>query len=98
MEPIMSVEVIAPDESMGDIIGDLNARRARVLGIEAKGRFQTVKALVPLAEMLEYAPTLRSITADRGDYTMEFSHYEEVPSPIQEKIIAEAKKEREKEG
>lgn len=98
LEPIMSVEVVAPDESMGDIIGDLNSRRGRVLGIEAKGRFQTVKALVPLAEMLEYAPTLRSITADRGDYTMEFSHYEEVPPHLQEKIVASAKREREKEG
>jgi len=95
LEPIMHVEVIAPDECMGDIIGDLNSRRGRVLGIEARGKSQVVKALVPLAEMLEYAPQLRSLTADRGDYTMEFSHYEEVPPHIQEKIIAEAKREKE---
>lgn len=95
LEPLMHVEVIAPDECMGDIIGDLNSRRGRVLGIEAKGKSQVVKGMVPLAEMLEYAPQLRSLTADRGDYTMEFSHYEEVPAHIQEKIIAEAKREKE---
>jgi len=91
LEPIMTVEVTAPDECMGDIIGDLNGRRGRVLGIEAKGKSQTVRALVPLAEMLEYDSKLRSLTADRGDYTMEFSHYEEVPVHVQEKIVAEAK-------
>jgi elongation factor G len=91
LEPIMTVEVIAPSECMGDIVGDLNSKRGRVLGIEAKGRNQAVKANVPLAEMLEYDSRLRSITGDRGDYTMEFSHYEEVPAQIQEKIVAESK-------
>ena len=91
LEPIMTVEVIAPSECMGDIVGDLNSKRGRVLGIEAKGRNQAVKANVPLAEMLEYDSRLRSITGDRGDYTMEFSHYEEVPAHIQEKIVAESK-------
>lgn len=97
LEPIMTVEVIAPGECMGDIVGDLNSKRGRVLGIEAKGRNQAVKANVPLAEMLEYDSRLRSITGDRGDYSMEFSHYEEVPAHIQEKIVAEAKRPEEEE-
>jgi elongation factor G len=92
LEPIMTVEVAAPADCMGDIVGDLNSKRGRVLGIEAKGRNQAVKAHVPLAEMLEYDPRLRSITGDRGDYTMEFSHYEEVPAQIQERIVAEVKR------
>lgn len=92
LEPIMAVEVIAPGECMGDIVGDLNSKRGRVLGIEAKGRNQAVKCNVPLAEMLEYDSRLRSLTGDRGDYSMEFSHYEEVPAHIQEKIVAEAKR------
>ena len=91
LEPIMTVEVVAPSECMGDIVGDLNSKRGRVLGIDAKGRNQAVKANVPLAEMLEFDPRLRSITGDRGDYSMEFSHYEEVPAHIQEKIVAESK-------
>lgn len=91
LEPIMTVEVVAPGECMGDIVGDLNSKRGRVLGIDAKGRNQAVKANVPLSEMLEFDPRLRSITGDRGDYSMEFSHYEEVPAHIQEKIIAESK-------
>jgi elongation factor G len=91
LEPIMTVEVVAPGECMGDIVGDLNSKRGRVLGIEAKGRNQAVKANVPLAEMLEYDSRLRSITGDRGDYSMEFSHMEEVPAHIQEKIVAESK-------
>jgi elongation factor G len=92
LEPIMTVEVVAPGDCMGDIVGDLNSKRGRVLGIEAKGRNQVVKANVPLAEMLEYDSRLRSITGDRGDYSMEFSHYEEVPALIQEKVVAEAKR------
>ncbi|MBI4572532.1 MAG: elongation factor G [candidate division NC10 bacterium] len=91
LEPIMTVEVVAPGDCMGDIVGDLNSKRGRVLGIEAKGRNQAVKANVPLAEMLEYDSRLRSITGDRGDYSMEFSHYEEAPAHIQEKVVAEAK-------
>jgi len=97
LEPIMTVEVIAPGDCMGDIVGDLNSKRGRVLGIEAKGRNQAVKANVPLAEMLEYDSRLRSITGDRGDYSMEFSHYEEAPAHIQEKIVAEAKRPEEEE-
>ncbi len=95
LEPLMTVEVSAPDDAIGDVIGDLNSRRGRVMGVEAKGKNQAIKALVPLAEMLEYAPQLRSLTADRGDYTMEFSHYDEVPAHIQDKLVAEAKQEEE---
>ncbi|MCH7897246.1 MAG: elongation factor G, partial [candidate division NC10 bacterium] len=93
LEPVMTVEVSAPDDAIGDVIGDLNSRRGRVMGVEAKSKNQAIRAMVPLAEMLEYAPQLRSLTADRGDYTMEFSHYEEVPAHIQEKLVAGAKQE-----
>lgn len=93
LEPIMAVEVSAPDDAIGDVIGDLNSRRGRVMGVEGRSKNQIIKALVPLAEMLEYSPQLRSLTADRGDYTMEFSHFEEVPAHIQEKVVAEAKRE-----
>ncbi|MBI2178453.1 MAG: elongation factor G [Candidatus Tectomicrobia bacterium] len=91
LEPIMTIEVTVPDEYMGDIIGDLNSRRGRVLGmIPGAGGKQAIKAQVPMAEVLNYAPSLRSMTADRGDFTMEFSHYEEVPGQIAEKVIAAA--------
>lgn len=97
LEPIMSMEIIVPDECVGDIIGDLNARRGRVVGVEAQGGSQIIKALVPMAEILKYDSDLTSLTSARGSFTVEFSHYEEVPSHIAEKIIAEAKKEKEKE-
>ena len=95
LEPIMMAEVAVPDECMGDVIGDLNSKRGRVLGVEAKGKGQTIKTQVPLAEMLEYATQLKAITGDRGDYTMEFSHYEELPQHLKERVIAESKKEKE---
>ncbi len=91
LEPVMNVEIVAPDEYMGDIMGDLNSRRGRVLGMDSQGSSQVIKAQVPMAEMLTYATTLKSITADRGSYTMEFSHYDEVPAQIQQKIISQAK-------
>lgn len=91
LEPIMNVEVYTPDVYAGDLMGDLNSRRGRVLGMDAKGGMQVVKAQVPMAEMLVYAPTLTSMTQGRGDYTMEFSHYEIVPSQLAEKIISQAK-------
>lgn len=97
LEPIMKVEVIVPDENMGDIMGDLNSRRGKIIGVETKGHNQVVKASVPMAEMLKYAPDLRSMTGGRGTFTMEFSHYEEVPGQIAEKIIDAAKKEKEAE-
>ncbi len=97
LEPVMEMEITVPDDAMGDIIGDLNSRRGRVLGMETKGNKQIVKANTPLSEVLKYAPDLRSMTAGRGMFTMKFSHYEEVPGPLQEKIIELAKKDREKE-
>ncbi len=98
LEPIMKVEVTVPDEHMGDVIGDLNSRRGRVLRVDSKGNYQVVEANVPMAEMLKYAPDLNSKTGGRGTFTMEFSHYEEVPAQLTEKIIAQAKKEKEKES
>jgi elongation factor G len=96
LEPIMSVTVTTPEEFMGDIMGDLNGRRGKVLGMDNAGKNQVIKAHVPMAEFLTYAPDLRSMTGGRGIYTMEFSHYDEVPSHIAEKIVEEAKKESEK--
>jgi len=97
LEPIMHVEISASAEYVGDIMGDLNSRRGRVEGVDAEGDAQTVKARVPLAEMLTYGSTLRSITQGRGSFHMEFSHYEEVPRNLQDKIIAESKKAKEAE-
>ena len=97
LEPIMKVEVTVPDEHIGDIIGDLNSRRGRVLGVEGRGNYQVVQANVPMSEMLKFAPDLNSKTGGRGTFTMEFSHYEEVPAQMAEKVIALAKKDKEKE-
>ncbi|MCX6578078.1 MAG: elongation factor G [Candidatus Aminicenantes bacterium] len=93
LEPIMSVEVYTPDAYMGDIMGNLNGRRGKVQGMEQKGNMRILKAVVPMAEMLDFEPTLTSITGGRGSFLMEFSHYEEVPSHLQQKIINEAIKE-----
>ena len=95
LEPIMDIDIEIPDEYMGDVIGDLNSRRGRVLGMDKNGPNQVVKGQVPLAEILTYAPDLTSITSGRGSFSYAFSHYEEVPAHIQEKVIAEAKKEKE---
>jgi elongation factor G len=95
LEPIMKIEVIVPEENVGDIMGDMNSRRGKIMGVEAKGHNQIVKAVVPMAEILKYAPDLRSMTGGRGTYTMEFSHYEEVPAHIAAKVVEQANKERE---
>ena len=95
LEPIMKIEVIVPDENMGDIMGDMNSRRGKIVGVESKGNNQVVKASVPMAEILRYAPDLRSMTGGRGTFTMEYDHYEEVPGQIAEKIIEAARKEKE---
>jgi elongation factor G len=99
LEPIMKVEVITPDDTLGTVIGDLNSKRGRVQGVEPQaGGNQKITALVPMAEMLTYANQLHSFTSGRGLYSMEFSHYEEVPSHITQKIVAEKeaqKKEKE---
>lgn len=88
LEPIMKVEVTVPEEYMGDVMGDLNSRRGRIEGMDSRGGSQVIKAMVPLAEMFGYSTTLRSKTQGRGSYSMEISHYEEVPKNIAEEIIA----------
>jgi elongation factor G len=91
LEPVMNVEVVAPEEFAGDLMGDLNSRRGRVQGMDVRGRSTVIKAQVPLAEMLSYASDLTSKTGARGSYTMEFDHYDEVPSHMADKVIANAK-------
>ncbi len=88
LEPIMNVEITAPEQFMGDLMGDLNSRRGRVQGMSSQGSMQVIKAQAPLAEMLSYSSTLKSITGGRGSYRMTMSHYEEVPAHLQAKIIA----------
>ena len=91
LEPVMTMEVSVPDECMGDVIGDLNSRRGKVLGMDTKGHTQVIKSRVPMSEVLKYAQDLRSITSGRGEFHMEFSHYEELPPHLAEKVIKEAK-------
>jgi elongation factor G len=91
LEPIMNLEVFVPDEYMGDVIGDLNSRRGRVLSVESRAKGQLIKAQVPLAEVLKYAPDLTSMTSGRGSFSMEFSRYEEVPAHLADKVINAAK-------
>jgi len=93
LEPVMNVEIYTPETYMGDIMGNLNGRRGKVQGMEQKGSMRVLKAQVPMSEMLDFEPTLTSITGGRGSFLMEFDHYEEAPSHIQQKIIAEAVKE-----
>ena len=93
LEPIMQVEVVTPEEFMGDINGNLSGRRGKIQGMETKGKNNVIKAQVPLAEMLDFNPTLTSITGGRGSYFMEFAHYEEVPHQLQKKVIEIAVKE-----
>ena len=88
LEPVMSIEAVTPEEYMGDVIGDLNSRRGRVLNIERRGNVQVIKSYAPLAEMFGYATDLRSKTQGRATYTMQFSHYDEVPKGVSEGIIA----------
>jgi len=91
LEPIMNMEVSVPDECLGDVIGDLNSRRGKVLGMDTKGHTQVIKSKVPMSEVLKYAPDLRSITSGRGEFHLEFSHYEELPAHLAEKVVKEAK-------
>ena len=87
LEPVMKMEINVPDENLGECIGDINSRRGKILGAEPKAGSQTIKALVPMAEVITYAPDLRGMTGDRGIFTMEFSHYEEVPTYLSQKVI-----------
>jgi elongation factor G len=95
LEPVMNVEITVPEESVGDIIGDLNSRRGRVLGTTPRGHNNVVAAEVPLAEMLTYAPDLTSMTGGRGDYHMELLRYDEVPAHLTAKIVEQAQKDKE---
>lgn len=93
LEPVMQMEITVPDDCVGDVIGDMNSRRGKVLGMEPGAGNQVVAAQVPLSEVLKYAPELRSMTSDRGMFTMEFSHYQEVPAQNMEKLLAELNQE-----
>src|SRR4029077_20845007 len=90
LEPIMQVTLSVPEDCVGDVIGDLNSRRGRPQGMEPVGAMTEIKAEVPMAEMLTYAPDLRSITQGQGDYTLEFLRYEEVPAHLAQKVVAQA--------
>jgi elongation factor G len=94
LEPVMNVEVSAPGDHAGDLMGDLNGRRGRISGMEARGLSTVIKAQVPMAEMLTYEQHLTSVTGGRGSYHMQYSHYDEVPSHLQQKIVATAKADR----
>jgi len=97
LEPVVSVEVVVPEDYMGDVMGDLNSRRGRIQGMESEGTLQKIRATVPLAEMYRYSSQLRSMTQGRGTFTQSFSHYEEVPREIAERIVSETAREREEE-
>jgi elongation factor G len=95
LEPIMLLTVSVPEDVVGDVVGDLNSRRGRPLGMEAKGSVTEIKAEVPMAEVLDYAPDLRAITGGRGDYTMEFARHEEIPAHLAQQVISQARSEEE---
>jgi elongation factor G len=95
MEPIMIVSVLVPEDSVGDVIGDLNSRRGRPLGMEPKGSLTEVKAEVPMSEILSYAPDLRAITGGRGEYAMELARYEDVPGHVAQQVVAQAEQDKE---
>jgi elongation factor G len=92
LEPVMRVEVVVAEQFMGDVIGDLSARRGRIEGMEARANAQVIKAMVPLAEMFGYVGHLRSITSGRGTYSMEFAHYEPVSASVAEEVLAKARR------
>jgi len=95
LEPIMEMEITVPDDCIGDVIGDMNSRRGKILGVDPQGSSQIVKVQVPMSEVLKYAPELRSMTSDRGLFTMGFSHYEELPSHLTAKLLEEVNKDKE---
>jgi elongation factor G len=94
LEPIMNVTILVPKDCVGDVIGDLNGRRGRVMGMDSAGKLEVITAQTPMAEILRYAPDLNSLTAARGSFRSEFSHYEEVPTNLAEKIIEQARAEK----
>jgi elongation factor G len=91
LEPVMHMEITVPDENMGDVIGDLNSRRGKVEGMETKSHAEVIKARVPMAEVLKYSQDLNSMTSGRGSFTMEFSHYAELPPHLVDKVVKETK-------
>jgi elongation factor G len=95
LEPIMTLEATVPDDAVGAVNGDLNSRRGRLLGMEPAAGLTMIKAEVPMAEILTYSQSLTSLTGGRGDYSMSFLRYEEVPSHVAQKIVEEARRERE---
>ncbi len=90
LEPIMNLKVTVPDENMGDVIGDLNSRRGKVVGVEPKANSQIIRAVVPMSEVLAYSNDLKSMTSDRGMFSVEFSHYEELPTHLAQKVVSDA--------
>jgi len=98
LEPVMDVEIYAPQEYAGDLMGDLTSRRGRLQGMDVKRDTQVIKAQVPMAEMVSYAPVITSMTGGRGSYHMEFSHYDEVPAHVAQKVVEEANKEKKEEA
>jgi elongation factor G len=95
LEPIMALDVTVPDDAVGAVNGDLNSRRGRLIGMDPAGGMTTIHAELPMAEILTYSQSLTSLTGGRGDYTMHFLRYEEVPAHIAQRVIDEARKERE---
>ncbi len=95
LEPIYEIEVIVPEDYMGDVMGDISSKRGKILGMDSDGHFQIIKANIPLAELYKYSSNLRSLTQGRGVHKRKFSHYEEVPKEVELKIIDEYNKSRE---
>lgn len=98
LEPVYKVDVVVPAEMVGDVMGDMNSRRGRVLTMDSRGRNSVVKAMAPLAEMLNYAPDLRSMSGGKGSYSMEFEVYEPVPGHMQDKVVQEVRRNRNDDG
>jgi len=92
---VVKMEITVPDECVGDVIGDMNSRRGKVLGMDPLAGQQAIEAQVPMSEVLKYAPELRSMTSDRGMFTLEFSHYEEVPSQLMDRVLSDIKAKQE---
>ncbi len=88
LEPVMRVEVVTPEDYMGDVIGDLNSRRGNVSGMDTRGNARVITAMVPLANMFNYVNTLRSMSQGRAQYTMHFDHYEKVPQAVADEVVA----------
>jgi elongation factor G len=96
LEPIYDIEVKVPEDFMGDVMGDLSSRRGKILGMDSAGRFQLIKAQVPLAELYKYSTTLRSLTQGRASHRQKLSHYQPLPKELVAKVIEEAEAEKEK--